>query len=411
MNNNYLIPIIPFHKEILTKGEGACVYDTEGRRLIDLNSGQFCAVLGHANKALAECIKQNAEKLVHTNSAMLTDNVISCSQQLHRISGDMKAYSILLSTGAEAVEFCIRFAKHITQKNGIICFDKGYHGLTLGAQSITFSGAYTAPHIENIFGVPAPETASQTQECLDSLKKILEEHAENIAAAVFEPIVSVGGMIYPDSKYFQQAAELCRSYDVLLILDECQTGFGRTGSWFAYQQLGILPDMLACAKGAGLGYPVSLAMFCEKLIKERKFTMTHYSSHQNDGFAAAIIEFGIKYIEDNDILSGNIKKGKYFLEKLKELSKTNPVVTNPRGHGLMLGCDLLLDGVENYRPYYQLILDIAVDEGVILQATNGGRTLRFLPSYTITEEEIDFCIKALKNILVEPKLKRAFAAV
>lgn len=403
---NYLIPIITFHKEILVKGKGTYVYDTKGNKLLDLNSGQFCTVFGHSNEEVINCVKENAEKLVHTNSAMITDNVLSCAEKIHKISGDMKAYSILLSTGAEAVEFCIRFAKNIKKKEGIICFDRGYHGLTLGAQSITYSGVYTVPHVNHTFSVPIPEEKNQVESCLREFEDLLKQHAEVIAAAVLEPIVSVGGMLFPDRYYFEQVRQLCNKYNILLILDECQTGFGRTGNWFAYQEIGIIPDMVACAKGIGLGYPVSMVMFESSLVKEKAFTMTHYSSHQNDGFGAAIVEFGIDYIQKNDLLKSNTEKGIYFLEKLRELSQQNPIVQNPRGKGLMLGFDLKINGIENYRSVYEIILDMAVQKGVILQATNGGKTLRFLPSYLITKEEIDFSITVLHNILDEKKIRQ-----
>lgn len=400
MKENYLIPIIPFHEPVLVRGEGSYVYDEEGKKLLDLNSGQFCTVLGHSNKDLIKEITRISETLVHTSSGMISEEVVEVSKKIHEISGNMEAYSILLSTGAESVEFALRYAKHLKGRNGIVCFQKGYHGLTLGTQSVTFGGVYAVPEVSHIFSVPIPDTFAEKEEvdnCLAVLEKTLAEQGKEIAGVLMEPIVSVGGMIFPVKEYFTEVRRLCDKYDVLLILDECQTGFGRTGSWFYYEQLGIIPDMVACAKGIGLGYPVSLVMFRNGLVPKEGMTMTHYSSHQNDGFAAVIVNFGIQYIKEHNLLERATEIGIYFLEKLKELEKTCLVYTKARGHGLMLGLDLQLKGVDNYRSVYQELTEKSTKEGVLLQGTNGGQILRFLPDYLIQKEDIDFCVEVLKK--------------
>ena len=355
----------------------------------------------HYNKDLIKEITRISETLVHTSSGMISEEVVEVSRNIHEISGSMEAYSILLSTGAESVEFALRYAKYLKGKSGIVCFQKGYHGLTLGTQSVTFGGVYANPEVSHIFSVPIPDTFAkkeEVQDCLADLEKILVEHESEIAGVLMEPIVSVGGMVFPEKEYFTEVRSLCNKYNVLLIFDECQTGFGRTGSWFYYEQLGIIPDMVACAKGIGLGYPVSLVMFRNGLVPKEGMTMTHYSSHQNDGFAAAIVNFGIRYIKEHNLLEKATEQGIYFLGKLKELEKMCPVYTKARGHGLMLGLDLQLEGVENYRPVYQELTEKSTKEGVLLQGTNGGQVLRFLPDYLIQKEDIDFCVEVLKKV-------------
>lgn len=402
MRDNYLIPVIGFHDPVLVKGEGSYVYDEQGRKLLDLNSGQFCTVLGHSNQELADAVTKISKTLVHTSSGMVSEEVLLAAENVHEISGDMKASSIFLSTGAEAVEFAIRYAKHIKGRSGILCFDKGYHGLTLGTQSVTFAGVYANPTVPSIYSAPVPDTFAskdEVEQCLQVLEDTLQKYGKDIAGVLFEPIVSVGGMIFPEKRFFQETRRLCDQYDVLLLFDECQTGFGRTGSWFYYEQLGVIPDMVICAKGIGLGYPVSMVMFREGLIPKEGVAMTHYSSHQNDGFAAAIVNFGISYIKKHQLLKEAKEKGSYFLEKLEQLSQNNPHYQKARGHGLMLGLDLHLDGVENYRPVYQELYEKAAEAGVLLQGTCGGQILRFLPDYLIEKEDIDFCIRVLEKVL------------
>lgn len=394
--DNYLIPVIPFQKQVISRGEGSYVYTEKGDKYLDLNSGQFCTILGHANPELAACVKEISDTIVHTSSGIISEIVLTAAKRINEISGELDARCILLSTGAEAVEFAVRYAKHMTGKDGLVCFEKGYHGLTLGTQSITFGGKYAVPVINHIFSVPVPGE-NGSGECIGAFAKAIEENKSRIAAVVMEPIVSVGGMIYPGKDYFRQVRDICDKSGILLIFDESQTGFGRTGAWFCYQEFQVIPDMVVCSKGIGMGYPVSTVLFRGELCK-RKITMTHYSSHQNDPFAAGIVAFGIDYIEKNDLLSLNRRKGEYFLKKLRGVTEKNKLFVKARGHGMMLGMDINIPGVDNYRAVYKKVSDLAAEKKVLLQGTDGGRVLRFLPDYLISCDNIDFCTKVLGGI-------------
>ena len=396
---NHLLPIIHFTEEVMSRGEGSYVYDTEGKKYLDLNSGQFCVALGHSNEEIMEKIFDKARKIVHTASNIYTDEVAECSNKLNELSGDMDAYSILLSTGSEAVEFCMRFSKFLKGREGVVCFDRGYHGLTLGSQTITFGGKFAKPHIDKIATVNVPVTEEEAEASAEALRKLLE--TGEYASVVVEPIVSVGGMLYPPQKWFDLLRKVCDDNDTLLIFDESQTGFGRTGKWFAYQEFNTVPDMVVLAKSVGLGFPVSVAMFRKELVPDETYRMSHYSSHQNDSFAASIINTAVEYIEKNDVLDGIRVKGDYFLKKLKELEQENEHIRDARGHGLMLGCELYYEGVEDYRPLYADLYDRMMKNGVIIQGTNGGHTLRFLPDYLLDEKDIDFAVDTLDRVLNE----------
>jgi len=186
------------------------------------------------------------------------------------------------------------------------------------------------------------------------------------------------------------------------VFDESQTGFGRTGNWFAYQTFETIPDMVILAKSVGIGFPVSAALFRSSLMPEAGlYGMSHYSSHQNDSFAAAVVNSAVAYIENHGILEGVKEKGKYFLGKLEELERANDHIERARGNGLMLGCEIHFDGITDYRPIYAEFYDRAMKNGVIIQGTNGGHTLRFLPDYLITHEDIDFAIDVIDRTLNE----------
>lgn len=403
MYENYLIPVINFDPEIIVSGKGSYIFDQNGKKYLDLNSGQFCTVLGHSNRKFNRRLIKQIQTLTHTSTGMISQTVVQLSQKLYEISGAMKGYSILLSTGAEAVEFCIRNAKALTQKNGIVCFDKGYHGLTLGAQSITFSGKYARPVVSDIYPFRTPETflnEAEIQQSISDFRDLIEQNASKIAAAVFEPIVSVGGMILPSALFFKAAEKICSDNNVLLIFDESQTGFGRMGEWFAYQHLNVIPDMVVAAKGLGNGFPVSAVLMRENLIPgQGLLPVTHYSSHQNDPFTAAVVLAGIDFIEDNDILNRVRKNGPLFFNELKQLCSECGYIQNPRGAGLMFGADLYCEGISNYRKPYAAIHRNMMERGIAIQATNGGKTLRFLPDYLMKKSDFSFALQELCQTL------------
>lgn len=400
--NNYLIPIMSYPQVIIKSGEGSYLFDRSRKKYLDFNSGQFCTIFGHGNNAVQQKINNANSKLIHTSSGLLSESVIKASAALNTLSGNLKAYCIFLSTGAEAIEFSLRYAKHITRKTGLICFDCGYHGLTLGAQSITFSGKYTIPPVANIYSIPVPNENYSIDDIGNILKKTknILEH-EDIAAVIIEPVVSVGGMIFLSEYFLHELRELCTKYNTLLIFDECQTGFGRLGYWFAYQKYSIIPDMVVTAKGIGLGYPVSTVLFNETVVKSMDSSMTHYSSHQNDAFAANIILTGIEFINKKNILKQVQETGKYFLKKLQDLAAVNINVFNPRGQGLMLGIDLKEITNTDSRTVYQRLAQLLLEKGIIIQGTKGGRVLRFLPDYLIKQKDIDFGLNCISECINE----------
>ena len=399
--DNHLLPIIPFAPVVMARGEGSYVYDQAGRKYLDLTSGQFCAILGHSNAEVQARLAERTARLVHTSTSVVSEEVLTGAAELHRISGDMGASSIILSTGAEVVEFCLRYAKRIQGKPGVLCFTKGYHGLTLGAQSVTFAGRYASPPVPGVYATPIPSNGAGDAEIdasLDDVDRILS-HQTDIAAFLVEPIVSVGGMLFPPARWFQGVRTLCDKHRVLLVLDECQTGFGRTGDWFAYQTYGFVPDMVATAKGVGLGYPVAAALFRDTLVEAAGPLMAHYSSHQNDPFGAAVITTGIEYIEAHDVLPGVASRGRAILASLEAVCAANPHLTAPRGLGLMLGADLKYDGVDDYRSLYADLNHAMLDRGVLIQGTDGGRTLRFLPDYLIDVDAVAGAFAVLDEVL------------
>lgn len=406
--SKYMLPVLDFRKIVITKGKGSYVWDANGDKYLDLNSGQFCAVFGHSDANIAEEIFRIANKIQDTDTSTLSEDVLIAAKKIHEICPEMNARTIFLSTGAEANECALRYAKHLKEKNGIISFDMGYHGLSHGTAAYSMSRARIRPTVEYSYAVSAPRdygdnklSEKEIDKYVDEFEKMLSENIDNIAAAIFEPIISGGGLIFPPKSYFKKVAAICKKYDVFLIFDECQTGFGRTGTWFYYQQLECVPDFLVAAKAIGLGYPVSCVIANGNTIKNDLFVLQHYSSHQNEPFAARIVSFGIETMIKNNMLESNIENGNYLMEILKQLAKKHSVVSAPRGVGLMCGFDLFKEVLEHYKEFGTEFCKKALNYKILLQHCNNGKTIRILPNYKMTKTDIDFLYENLDAMISE----------
>jgi 4-aminobutyrate aminotransferase-like enzyme len=405
-----VIKITDFIEPVFKTGEGSYVLDVDNNKYLDLNAGQFCLGFGHSYKPFLKEINKQMTEIYHTNTLSMTEVVMKSLKALGSIAADNLNKGILLSTGAEANECAIRYAKYVSGKNKVMGLDKGYHGLTLATQSISSGGKWANPCVEGSISVKTPDYLHRSEnknkknyiyECINDIKEKLSRNKGEVAALVIEPIIAVGGMIYPPKEYFQKIRELCDKFDVLLIIDECQTGMGRTGKWFAYEHYGIKPDILVSGKSAGLGIPVSAVVFDDKLVEKIENGIMHFSSHQNDPLAAAALLFMIEEMKDKELLTEINKKGNYCLKKLKKLSNESNWLKNPRGKGLMLAFDLPFDKYnKNINPGHEL-MEIMMKNGVLIQAIRQGKTFRVLPNYFISYKEIDFFIEVLKKSLNE----------
>lgn len=409
--SQYLYPIVKFSETVIIKGRGCYVWDADGNKVLDLNSGQFCTIFGHSDPDIADIMHKVSAKIQHTSTATLSDDVLFAAKKIHEICPEMKARTIFLSTGAEANECCLRFAKHLSgNKPGIISFDVGYHGLTHGTESYSMGRRHVKPPVDFAYIVSVPKmygendlTDGQIDEHIKEFEKVVESNADKIAAAIFEPIVSSGGMFIPAKKYFKAVREICSHYGIFLIFDECQTGFGRTGTWFYYQQLECVPDFVVCAKGMGLGYPVAAVIFNGHSFPAETPTMVHYSSHQNEPFAGALVSYGIETIRKSNTLSHIKEMGDYLISRLLELSSRHTFIQHPRGVGLMCAFDLNIeasDPSEYLKPGY-LFCKRALEFNVMIQPCNWGKTIRLLPCYCVEREDVDYLYRRLDAMLVK----------
>lgn len=405
--NKYLFATKELIPNVIKRGKGSYVWDLDENKILDLNAGQFCSIFGHAYSEMKQIISEQIDKIVHTSTRVITPEVLVAAEKVSGICSRMNGKVIFLSTGSEAVECALRFAKHIKSKKGIICLETGYHGLTLGSQSVTYGGRWAVPEVDSVKSIPVPifhemdkkSSMNSVKTILHDLEEFLKTHKDNFAALIMEPIVSVGGMTILSKEYCEGIYRLCKKYEILLIYDECQTGLGRTGKWFNFQHYNIIPDILIAAKGLGDGFPVSMVVFNADTIDEGQIGILQYSSHQNDPLSGVIVTKVIEVIREKKLFDRINSSGKYLLSKLEYLDATYDFIKYPRGTGLMIGFDIYKLGIQDYRKLGNQFSKDMLDNGVMMQSTCQGRVYRLLPNYFVSKSEIDFFVTVLESVV------------
>ena len=221
---------------------------------------------GHNYEPFNDLIAKQLRKIHHTNTATITSEFFEATEAVASINSFCLTKTMFLSTGSEANEAALRYAKFYTKKNGVLSIDKGYHGLTLASQGATMGGLWAFPQVSMTYTVPTPDYIHSDKSisesdflhnCIVQLEECICSHEAEIGAMIMEPVIGVGGMVQIPFEYLKAARKLCAEHNILFIFDECQCGFARSGSWFVYQQAEAVPDILVTVKAMGAGFAVS----------------------------------------------------------------------------------------------------------------------------------------------------------
>jgi len=371
----------------ISHGQGAKLYDFEGKLYIDFASGIGVASIGHGNPAWAQAIFDQAMRLGHVSNLYYTEPGGRLAEMLCERTGMSKVF--FANSGAESNEGLIKLArKYSREKYGpdrskIVTLLQSFHGRTITTLAATGQDTFHQhffPFTEGFCHVPAGD-----------LKALKAEAGEDTCAVLLELIQGEGGVLPLDPAYVQAVAAFCKERDILLLLDEVQTGVGRTGTLFAFQQYGITPDALSFAKGIAGGLP-----FGGFLTNEKCGSVLgpgqHATTYGGNPLGAAAAQVVLETLTDA-VLAEVIEKGKYIQEKV--LAMNSPYVTTVRGLGLMIGIILKDMGHKE--------LAGKLNEAGLLALTAGSETLRLLPPLTITYEEIDAGLKILREALTSPQ--------
>ena len=350
----YVMPT--FGREILlVKGEGSYVWDSEGKKYLDLVAGIAVCSTGHCHPTVVKAIQAQAEQLMHCSNLYYIPNQAELAQQLVELSGLSKVF--FTNSGTEAMEAAIKLAR-LTGKHHFIACEDGFHGRSSGALACTYK-----PEIREPF---EPLQPSCTFVPYGDAKAIQNAITPETAAVILEPVQGEAGVIVPPQGYLSEVRSICDKTGVLLILDEIQTGMGRTGTWFSYQQAGITPDIVTLAKGLGSGFPIG-AIIARKNIQFKRGE--HGGTFVGNPLACAAARATIEVL--TDVIPGIAKKSALFAKHLSD--------HNPRVAGLMIGMTASDHCAE--------IAAYCAQQGVLINCAAHGN-IRLVPPLTITDEEI-----------------------
>jgi len=354
---------------VLTRGEGARVWDVEGREYLDFLAGIAVNALGHAHPAFVRAVSEQAATLAHVSNYFATEPQIALVERLERLSGGSRAY--LANSGTEAIEAAIKLAR-LTGRSRILSLHGSFHGRTMGSLSLTGKPALQDPFRPLL---PGAEQIDTTVEALEAALA-----AGDVAALVVEPIKGEAGVVELPAGYLAAARELTARHGALLILDEIQTGAGRTGDWFAFQRdlpAGTLPDAIALAKGIGGGFPIG-ALVTFGAASDLFRAGQHGSTFGGNPLATATANAVLAEIEG----AGLVENARIRGEQLRAIVEGigSPLVTDVQGRGLLLGIGLA-------RPVAHEVADAALERGLIVNAASDAR-IRLAPPLVIGDAEL-----------------------
>ena len=369
---------------VLVRGEGTRVWDAEGKEYLDFTAGWAVTNLGHCHPVMVQAIQEQAATLIQTSNQFFTIPQLKLAQAL--IDNSCLDRVFFGNSGAEAVEGALKLARKYGKKHRdgayeVITAFNSFHGRTL-----TTIAATGQPHYQEAF---QPLTPGYVHVDYDDVEAIIAATTERTAAVMLEPIQGEGGVNIPAEDYLQRVREWCDEQGLLLILDEVQTGLGRLGSLFGYQEYGVEPDVITLAKGLGGGVPIGAF-----LSKEHCMALEpgdHGSTYGGNALTTAAAYASTQFIIDNDIPANAKAMGAHLTRRLEELKDRFDVISEVRGRGLLIALEFNEDTAAD-------VLSNANDSGVLLNMVKPN-TLRFMPPLNITADEIDEGVARLEEAI------------
>jgi 2,2-dialkylglycine decarboxylase (pyruvate) len=404
-----------FEPLIIERAQGSYVYDADGRAILDFTSGQMSAILGHSHPKIVAAVQSQITELDHLFSGMLSRPVVNLAERLAKLAPGLDKV-ILLSTGAEANEAAIRLAKLVTGKHEVVAFSKSWHGMTGAAAAATFSAGRKGygPSSVGSLAIPAPNayrprfthadgTLDWQTELDDAFALVDSQSTGNLAAFIAEPILSVGGILDLPPGYLAALKRKCEEREMLLILDEAQTGVGRTGTMFAFQRDGVTPDILTLSKTLGAGLPLA-AMMTTAEIEEKAHERGYlfYTTHVSDPLPAAVGLAVLDVVESEKLVDRARQSGERLRQGLLSLQQRYECIGDVRGRGLLIGLEIV-SGRKSKEPAGELgsrIGEEAMRRGLstnIVRLPAMGSVFRIAPPLTVSDDEISQGVRILQE--------------
>ncbi|BCU70515.1 [LysW]-aminoadipate semialdehyde/glutamate semialdehyde transaminase [Stygiolobus caldivivus] len=371
----------------IVKGEGQYVWDINGKKYIDMHTGIGVAFLGHRNKIVVDYLRRQMDQIITLSNSFSTPIKDEMVSMVDKIKPDNMDNIILLNSGTEAVEAALKTARKITGRKKIIAFKNAFHGRTSGSLSVTWNKKYREPFEPLVSPVEFLNFND-----INELSKIDEQ----TAAVIVEPIQGESGVIPAKQDFMRALREVTEKVGALLIVDEVQAGFGRTGKVWAYQHYGIVPDLLTAGKAIGGGFPVS-ALFLPDWIAGKLEEGDHGSTFGGNPLAMAAVTAACKVLYDDKVPEQAYHKGELFMKILKDKLADLKSVKEIRGKGLMIGID------SRFPP--ATTLKVAQDNGVLVLKA-GVTVIRLLPPYVISQDDMEVAANAIREGLLKTESQR-----
>ncbi len=385
--NDVMVPCYSPMAMIPVKGQGARLWDQEGNEYIDLAGGIAVSCLGHCHPAMVSAVNDQAQKLWHVSNVMTNEPALKLAKTLTELSFADKVF--FANSGAEANEAALKLARRYSadkfsaEKTEIIAFVQGFHGRTFFTVTVGGQSSYS-----DGFG---PKPGDITHLPYNDIDALQAHMSERTCAVIMEPLQGEGGVISPDPEFVQQVRQLCDQHQALLIFDEVQTGNGRTGEFYAYQHLGVTPDILSTAKSLGGGFPIG-AMLTTAELAEHFQPGTHGSTYGGNPLACAVAQAVVDITSQAQTLAGVKEREQWLREGLEAINQQYPIFSEVRGKGLLIGAALN----EQWQGRAKDILTAAGEQGLLVLVA-GANVVRFTPSLVISKEEMTEGLKRLEK--------------
>ena len=370
---------------VITRGEGSWLFDEQGKKYLDLGSAQGVAMLGHCHPRVVEAISRQAETLTLCPNYLYNDVRAEFAQALVDVLPTHLPHLFLANSGAEAVDGALKFARLFTRRPAFVSTTKGFHGRTIGALSVTWEPKYREGFL------PLLET---THVQFNDAAALDQAITDQTAAVILEVVQGESGVNVGTPDFLQSAERLCRERGAVLIVDEIQTGFGRTGTWFAVEHAGIQPDIMCLAKGLGGGFPMGAFVYT-KAIRDVLALGAHGSTFGGAPIACAAGLAALRAYQDEGLIKRSAVLGARMRNTLRSALDGVAAVRDIRGLGLMIA-------VELRTKVAPVLKSLMLTHGVIALPA-GPTVLRLLPPLVITEGEIDFGVQAIAKAIKELK--------
>lgn len=386
-----MVPCYAPMQMIPVKGKGSRVWDQDDREYVDFAGGIAVSCLGHCHPVMVNALKEQADKLWHLSNVMTNEPALRLAKLLTEHSFAEKVF--FANSGAEANEAALKLARRYAadkfgpEKSEIISFKQGFHGRTFFTVTVGGQAAYS-----DGFG---PKPGDVTHLPYNDLEALASHISDRTCAVMMEPLQGEGGIVSPTPEFIQGVRELCDKHNALLVFDEVQTGNGRIGDFYAYQGLGVTPDILSTAKSLGGGFPIGAMLTTTELAQHMKVG-THGSTYGGNPLACAVAEAVVSEVTKPEVMAGVKQREQWFRDGLAVINAKYPIFAEVRGKGLLLGAAL----TEEWQGRARDVLLAAGEEGLMILVA-GANVVRFTPSLVIDKADIDEGMARLERAIAK----------